>query len=87
MDLGQGTDGSRQRIQHNRLMNRFGVTRQCRLDDHFLNIDIGAENCSDLRRQSADYGRLYTVTIDQAWHFYTATFYQILDDPMIGTLP
>ncbi|MNL87144.1 hypothetical protein D3C87_2161580 [compost metagenome] len=47
----------------------FGIFRHQRLDRQFLDIDVGAHQRRQLRRQVADKGRLDAGSIDEAGHF------------------
>ena len=69
------------------MIDRIGVAGERGLHDQALDVDVGAVECGQLRRQIADGGRLDAAGVDQAGHLHAAAGRQVVDQPMLGTFP
>ncbi len=69
-DLIEGQDGRGVGIEHDGVVDVLALAGEGGFDGQVLDIDVGLAKRGELRRKSADMGRLHALGIDQARDFH-----------------
>jgi hypothetical protein len=72
------------RVEHGGVVDVLALALQDGGDGQLLDVDVGAHQGRELRRQGADAHRLHAVGVDQAGDLDAAAVGQAVDQAVVG---